>query len=144
MIRKAAVVGIVVAFAAAAGWASASPGVGSLVSVADVLSKSLGVSGDQASGGVGSILSLAQSKLSASDYTKVSSAIPGSDQYVQKAKDLGAVPSGGITDKSGLDAAYQKLGISPDVAKKFTPMVVDYAGKMGGSTVGSLLGAALK
>ena len=143
MIRKAAVVGIVVAFAAA-GWASASPGVGSLVSVADVLSKSLGVSGDQASGGVGSILSLAQSKLSASDYTKVSSAIPGSDQYVQKAKDLGAVPSGGITDKSGLDAAYQKLGISPDVAKKFTPMVVDYAGKMGGSTVGSLLGAALK
>jgi|SRR5215831_1424266 len=143
-IRKAAVVGIVIAFAAAIGLASSgSPG-SSLVSITDMLGKSLGVSGDQASGGVGSILSLAQNKLSASDYTKVASAIPGSDQYVQKAKDLGAVPSGGITDKSGLDAAYQKLGISPEVAKKFTPMVVDYAGKVGGSTVGSLLGAVLK
>ena len=144
LIRKAAVVGIAVVLAAAMGCASSGSSGGSAGAITDVLGKSLGVSGDQASGGVGSVLSLAQNKMPASDYTKVANAIPGSDQYVQKAKDLGAVPSGGITDKSGLDAAYQKLGISPDVAKKFTPMVVDYAGKMGGSTVGSLLGAALK
>ena len=63
---------------------------------------------------------------------------------MQKAKDAGAVPAGGITDKSGLDAAYQKLGISPEVAKKFTPAVLDYVGKAGGSSVQSLLGAVLK
>ena len=141
--RKAAVAGIAVVFAAAMGCASSSapssPG-----SLTDGLTKSLGVSGDQASGGVGSILSLAQSKLSASDYTKVANAIPGSNNYVEKARDLGAVPSGGITEKGGLDAAYQKLGISPDVAKKFTPMVVAYAGQVGGSTVEHLLSGALK
>jgi hypothetical protein len=143
LIRKAAVAGIAVVFVAALGCASSSapsnPG-----SITDGLTKSLGVSGDQASGGIGSILSLAQNKMPASDYTKVANAIPGSNSYVEKAKDLGAVPSGGITDKGALDAAYQKLGISPDVAKKFTPMVVSYAGQVGGSSVESLLSAALK
>jgi hypothetical protein len=118
--------------------------VGSLVSITDVLGKTLGVSGDQASGGVGSILSLAQNKLPASDYSKVADAVPGADKYVQKAKDLGAVPAEGIKEKSGLDGAYEKLGISPDVAKKFTPAVVDFVGKAGGSEVGSLLSSVLK
>ena len=124
--------------------ASSAQSVGSLVSITDVLGKTLGVSGDQASGGVGSILSLAQNKLPASDYSKVADAVPGADKYVQKAKDLGAVPAEGIKEKGGLDAAYEKLGISPDVAKKFTPAVVDFVGKAGGSEVGSLLGSVLK
>src|ERR1700751_6444664 len=50
--------------------ASSGQNVGSLVSITDVLGKTLGVSGDQAAGGVGSILSMAQNKLAASDYTK--------------------------------------------------------------------------
>ncbi|HEY6930880.1 MAG TPA: DUF2780 domain-containing protein [Thermoanaerobaculia bacterium] len=124
--------------------ASSGQNLGSVVSITDVLGKTLGVSGDQASGGVGSILSLAQNKLSASDYSKVADAVPGADKYVQKAKDLGAVPAEGIKEKSGLDAAYEKLGINPDVAKKFTPAVVDFVGKAGGSEVGSLLGSVLK
>jgi Protein of unknown function VcgC/VcgE (DUF2780) len=124
--------------------ASSGQNLGSLVSITDVLGKTLGVSGDQASGGVGSILSLAQNKLSASDYSKVADTVPGADKYVQKAKDLGAVPAEGIKEKSGLDAAYQKLGINPDVAKQFTPVVVDFVGKAGGSEVGSLLSSALK
>jgi uncharacterized protein VcgC/VcgE DUF2780 len=135
---------VVAFFVGATTPASSGQNVGSLVSITDVLGKTLGVSGDQASGGVGSILSLAQNKLPASDYTKVADAVPGADKYVQKAKDLGAVPAEGIKEKSGLDAAYEKLGISPDVAKKFTPAVVDFVGKAGGSEVGGLLGSVLK
>jgi hypothetical protein len=140
-IRKFALVGVAFLFAMAISRSSSGQ---SFVSITDVLGKTLGVSGDQASGGVGSILSLAQNKLSASDYSKVAGALPDSDKHVQKAKDLGAVPDGGITDKSGLDAAYQKLGINPEVAKKFTPTVIDFVGKAGGGEVGSLLSSALK
>ena len=133
----------VVAFASVSAAASGQ-GITSKLSVTDVLTKSLGVSKDQAEGGVGSILSLAQGKLQASDYTKVASAVPGADQYVQKAKDLGAVPAEGISNKSGLDAAYSKLGISPEVGSKVTSTVVDYVGKVGGGSVKSLLAGVLK
>jgi hypothetical protein len=140
-IRKFVLVGVAALFAMAISHSSSGQ---NFLNITDVLGKTLGVSGDQASGGVGSILSLAKNKLSASDYTKVAGALPDSDKYVQKAKDLGAVPDGGITDKSGLDAAYQKLGINPEVAKKFTPAVVDFVGKAGGGEVGSLLSSVLK
>jgi hypothetical protein len=89
------------------------------------------------------VLTLAGEKLPASDYTKVAAAVPGADSYVQKAQDLGAV-SGPVGDVSGLNAAYAKLGISPEVASKVTPLVVDYIGKAGGPTVQSLLTAVLK
>jgi hypothetical protein len=140
-IRLFLVVSVAVALVAGGACASSASSVGTIT---DVLGSSLGVSGSQASAGVGSVLSYAQNKLSASDYTKVANSVPGADQYVQKAKDAGAVPAGGITDKSGLDAAYAKLGISPEVAKKFTPAVLDYVGKAGGSSVQSLLGAVLQ
>jgi hypothetical protein len=35
------------------------------------------------------------------------------------------------------------MGISPEIASKFTPMVLDYVGKVGGSTAKSLLGGIL-
>lgn len=102
----------------------------------------LGVTTDQATAGVGSILSYAQNKLPAADYTKVANSIPGASNYVQKAKDLGAV-TGPITDTAGLNSALSKVGISPEIASKFTPMVLDYVGKVGGPTVKSALGAIL-
>jgi Protein of unknown function VcgC/VcgE (DUF2780) len=125
---------------AMSGAATSAPGVG----LTDVLGKSLGLTGDQASGAVGSYLSYTQNKLSPTDYTKVAAVVPGSEQYVQKAKDLGAVSSGGITDASALNAAYEKLGISPEVASKITPTVTNYIGKVGGSTVQSLLSSVLQ
>jgi hypothetical protein len=141
--RRSATVLVGVALVALCSCASGGGG-GSVMAIGESLVKSYGLTGDQSAGAVGSILSLAQGKLGASDYSKVASAVPGADGYVQKAKDLGAVPSTGISDKSGLDAAYSKLGISPEVGSKVTGAVVDYAGKAGGSTVSSLLGAVLK
>jgi len=126
--------------ASAAGAAASAAG----VDLAGTLGSSLGLTSDQASGAVGSILSLAQGKLSSSDYSKVAGAVPGAGQYVQKAKDLGAVPSTGISSKSGLDAAYAKLGISPEIGSQVTPLVVNYVGKAGGPTVQSLLASVVQ
>jgi hypothetical protein len=123
--------------------AGAAAGAASAAGLTSTLGSSLGLSTDQASGAVGSVMALAQTKLPASDYTKVASALPGSDTYVQKAKDLG-VDTSSITDMNGLNAAYSKLGISPEVGSQITPLVVNYVGKAAGPTVGGLLSSVLK
>jgi hypothetical protein len=126
---------------AAAGTAAASAA--SAAGLTSTLGSSLGLSTDQASGAVGSVLALSQAKLPASDYTKVANALPGADTYVQKAKDLG-VDTSTVTDMNGLNAAYSKLGISPEIASQITPLVTNYVGKAAGPTVGGLLSSVLK
>src|SRR5262249_40495307 len=90
----------------------------------------LGLPGGQASGAVGSVLSMAQGKLSATDYGKVAAAVPGASGYVQKAE---AANGGPVTN---LSAAYEKLGISPEVGSQVTPLVVSGISKLTGPTVG--------
>jgi hypothetical protein len=123
--------------------ASTAAGAASAAGLTSTLGSSLGLSTDQASGAVGSVLALSQAKLPASDYAKVAGALPGADTYVQKAKDLG-VDTSSITDMNGLNAAYSKLGISPEVGSQITPLVTNYVGKAAGPTVGSLLSSVLK
>jgi hypothetical protein len=107
-----------------------------------MLGSHLGLTSDQASGAVGSVLSLAQEKLQPSDYTQVASAVPGASSYVQKAKDVGAV-TGPIGDVSGLNASYSKLGISPEVASQVTPLITQYV-SAANPTAGGLLSSVLK
>jgi hypothetical protein len=106
------------------------------------LTKSLGVTENQAAGGVGSVLTLAQEKLVAGDFDKVAAVIPGSQKYLDMAKSLGAV-TGPIGNAAGLNSALGKLGISPSTASKFVPAVTDFVGKADGADVGKLLGSAL-
>jgi hypothetical protein len=107
------------------------------------LTKSLGVTSDQAEGGVGSMLTLAQEKLVAGDFDKIAAVIPGAGKYMEKAKSLGAV-TGPIGNALGLNSSLGKLGISPSTAAKFVPQVTKYVGKVGGKDVGALLSNALK
>ena len=107
------------------------------------LTKSLGVTENQAMGGVGSVLTLAQEKLSSGQFNQVASAIPGASKYLDMAKSLGAV-TGPIGNKAGLSSALGRLGISPDKAAKFVPAVTDFVGKTGGSGVSSMLSSALQ
>lgn len=107
-----------------------------------MLGSHLGLTGDQASGAVGSVLSLAQEKLQPSDYTQVADAVPGASSYVQKAKDVGAV-TGPIGDVNGLNASYSKLGISPEVASQVTPLIAQYV-SAANPTAGGLLSSVLK
>jgi len=107
------------------------------------LRSQLGVSEDQARGGIGSYLTLLQAKLAKGDFDKIASLVPGASGYLQSAKKLGAV-TGPLTNLQGLNGALGKLGMNPDTIAKFTPLVTNYLGKLGGPTVQQMLAGALK
>lgn len=107
------------------------------------LTSTLGLTEQQAQGGVGSILALAQEKLVKGDFDKIAAAIPGSQKYLDMAKSLGAV-TGPLSNLAGLNSALGRLGISPDKAARLVPAVTDFVNKAGGPEVGQLLGGALK
>jgi hypothetical protein len=107
------------------------------------LKSTLGVTNDQAEGGLGSILTLAQEKLAKGDFDKIAQVVPGSQKYLDAAKKLGAV-TGPLGSSAGLNSALSRLGIPPDTAAKFTPTVLDAVGKVGGDSVRNLLAGALK
>jgi len=111
-------------------------------SLTSMLSSKLGVTQNQAEGGVGSILKLAQEKLSAGDFDQVAKAIPGASKYLDKAKSLGAY-TGALGNLAGLNGALSKLGIPPETSAKLIPAVTNYVGKIGGSKTGALLKSAL-
>ena len=108
-----------------------------------MLTAQLGVTENQAKGGVGSLLSLAKEKLPATDFTKVANVVPGYAKYMELAKTLGAV-AGPLKNVAGLNGALGKLGMSTDTIAKFVPMVTNFMGKAGGSTVTKLLATVLK
>ena len=129
---------------------SANPDlVGSLVS-------KLGVTPKQAEGGAGALLGLAKGKLKADDFAKVATAIPGTDKLIASAPAADAPKGGGALGAAagavggktaglaGLAPVFSKLGLKSDMVAKYAPVVVDYAQKKGGDTVGKLLGGVLK
>ena len=107
------------------------------------LSSTLGLSKNQAEGGLGSILTLAQEKLEKGDFDKVAKAVPGASKYLAKAKSLGAV-TGPLKNLAGLKGALGKLGINEETASKFLSAVPEIVSKTGGSDVGKLLSSVLK
>jgi len=111
--------------------------------IVGALKGALGVTENQAEGGLGSILTLAREHLAKGDFDKIAAAVPGAQKYLDAAKKLGAV-TGPVTNSSGLDSAYSRLGIAPETAAKFTPTVLDAVGKVGGESVRNLLAGALK
>ena len=123
--------------AAAALQGCASIGGTGTSSVVDSLTSQLGVTPQQASGGMGSMLNYAKGQLSPSEFSTVANALPGADSYMKVASD--ALGGGAINSASGLGSAFSKFGMSPDMVGKFTPIVADYAGKYGGSTAKTLV-----
>lgn len=111
--------------------------------IVGALKSTLGVTDNQAEGGLGSILTLAQEKLAKGDFDKIAQVVPGSQKYLDAAKKLGAV-TGPLMNSAGLNSALGRLGIAPETAAKFTPTVLDAVGKVGGDSVRSLLAGALK
>ena len=129
--------------------AAAVPGCGSMeqmgmgsASVIDALTSQLGVTPQQATGGVGSMLSYAKGQLSPNDFSTVSKALPGADSYMQLASS--ALGTGTISTNTGLESAFSRLGMKPEMVGKFAPIVVDYAGKYGGSAAKSLLAGVFR
>jgi hypothetical protein len=120
------------------------------------LTKALSVTPAQASGGAGALFGLAKSRLSAGDFSKVAATVPGIDSLIKSApavsknpaaggvSGLGSSVPGGLGGLASLAGPFKKLGLSPDMATKFVPVLTGFVGSKGGADVASLLGGALK
>jgi hypothetical protein len=67
----------------------------------ETLTKEVGVTPAQAEGGADALLGLAKSKLSADEFTKVSSAIPGTDALLKAAPAAAAGTGGALGSVAG-------------------------------------------
>jgi hypothetical protein len=52
--------------------------------------------------------------------------------------------AGPLKNVAGLNGALGKLGMNADTIAKFVPLVTNFMGKTGGSTVTNLMAAVLK
>ena len=117
------------------------------------LTKGLSITPTQARGGAGSLFALAKTRLSDDEFSKVSSAVPGMHSLLKAAP---AVT--GNSEFSGLESslpgnmgrtvevaeAFHKLGLSPEMAAKFVPVMTKFVESRGGSSTAALLEKALK
>lgn len=115
------------------------------------LAKELKATPAQAEGAAGSLFSLAKSRLSAGDWSKVAGAVPGMDGLLKAAPQAAVGTTGGIGAIAGQAAglasaasAFSKLGLSPDLVGKAIPVLTSFVGKSGGADVAKLLTGVLK
>jgi hypothetical protein len=108
-----------------------------------LLMNKLKITDNQASGGMGSLLSLAKEKMPASNFSSLTGLLPQANKYMDTAKQLGAV-AGPLKNMAGLNGAFSKLGMSKEASKSFVPTVTDYVGKAGGDAMQKMLMSALK
>ena len=117
------------------------------------LSKELSITRPQARGGAGTLFALAKSRLSEDEFSKVSAAVPGMAGLLKAAPST-ATPSGLSSLEGALPGnmgrmaetaeAFHKLGLSPEMAGKFLPVMTKFVESKGGSSTASLLEKALK
>lgn len=117
------------------------------------LTKGLSITPTQAKGGAGTLFSLAKSRLSAGEFSKVSSAVPGMSGLLKAAPALsqssefsgmeGMLP-GNMGRMAEAAEAFHKLGLSPEMAAKFVPIMSKFVKTNGGSSTAALLEKALK
>ena len=100
------------------------------------LTSGLGVSPEQAVGGTGAMMGLAQSKLSPDQLGSITSAVPGLGDVTKAAGPLLAGTS--LTSLAGVQGAFSKLGMSPEMVGKFAPIIGDAISKGAGPQVAGL------
>ncbi len=114
----------------------------------------LGITQNQAEGGVGALFNNAKENLSAEDFSKASDAVPGVDKYMAEAPSTDSGGAGGLL-KSGLSSlggtgskiggmagladSFSKLGMNSETMTKFVPIVTDFMESNAGSGVAGLL-----
>jgi len=116
-----------------------------------LLTKNLGVTEKQATGGAGALFNLAKNSLGKKDFGKVSDAVPGIDKMMKaapKVAELGGVgdmvsslggSSGKLLGAASLVPQFSKLGMGKGMIKKFIPPILSFAKSKGGDTVMNLL-----
>ncbi|MGF1774355.1 DUF2780 domain-containing protein [Vibrio wakamikoensis] len=96
--------------------------------VVNDLVNNLSVSPEQATTGVGALLSLAQSSLGSDQQGELSSMIPGMDALTSS----GLLSS--IQDMDSVKSAFSSVGLDPAMISKFAPVVLEYLGSQGASS----------
>jgi len=117
------------------------------------LTKGLSITPHQATGGAGALFGLAKSRLNPTDFGKVAAVVPGMGSFLKAAPSTsggsglsgltGSLP-GNVGGMASEAAAFQKLGLSPDMVGKFVPIMTNFVQAKGGTNVASLLSGALK
>jgi hypothetical protein len=134
-----------IALAGLAGTGCATAGLPSGITsnpLVSALTSGLGVSPEQAVGGTGAMMGLAQNKLSPDQLGSITSAVPGLGDITKAAGPLlGSSPLSSLADVQG---AFSKLGMSPDMVGKFAPVIGDAISKGGGSGVAGLFTSLFK
>jgi hypothetical protein len=118
------------------------------------LTKQLSITPQQAIGGSGALFGLAKSRLKPTDFTKIADVVPGMDGLLKAApkpksdnNPMNAM-AGMLPGKAGglasVASSFKSLGLSPEMASKFVPVMTQFVQLKGGDSVASLLGGALK
>jgi hypothetical protein len=121
----------------------------------DQLTKSLGVSAAQAEGGAAVLFKAARDKLGGEEFGKLLGGVPGLGDLMKKAPAAGGGLSGmlgGLAGAMGGNAGliativggFSKLGLKPEDAKKFAPVIMGYLRTKVGPDVVSRLEQTLR
>jgi hypothetical protein len=121
----------------------------------DQLTKSLGVSAAQAEGGAAVLFKAARDKLGGEEFGKLLGGVPGLGDLMKKAPAAGGGLSGmlgGLAGAMGGNAGliativggFGKLGLKPDDAKKFAPVIMGFLRTKVGPDVVSRLEQTLR
>lgn len=119
------------------------------------LTKQLSISPEQAIGGTGAIFGFAKTKLKPEDFLKISNAVPGMDGLLKAVPvpgtggndplgGMGAMLPGKAGAMASLGGTFKQLGMSPQMAMKFLPVMTQFLKVKGGANVAGLLGGVFK
>ena len=120
------------------------------------LTKDLGVSKDQARGGVIALLRAGEQNLSPKDFKAFVADVPGADKLLKNAPPPSALSSlaGGIGSLfggktaagrwAGLAASFTELGVDLNTAKKFGPIIIEHVRQHGGEDLVDKIKVALR
>lgn len=121
-----------------------------------LLTNNLGVTEPQAKGGAGAIFDYVKQKVSAEDFAKVTSALPGVDSLLEFAPKTSNLPPqvgglspllGGKSDLSGgmaaLTESFAKLGLDAGMLDKYVKTILDFTQSEAGKAVTNIIKGAL-
>lgn len=97
----------------------------------------LGMSPSQATGSLGSLVSLASNRLSPADFAKFSGYLPNADKYLKGAEAAGLLKTP-VKNVAALNDNFATLGVEPNVARSFLGEMSKYFTAQGGDTARSL------
>jgi hypothetical protein len=121
----------------------------------DMLTKNLGIDGRQAEGGAAVLFNAAKQKMGGAEFSQLLGGVPGLPDLMHKAPPGGGGLSGmlgGLAGAMGGNAAliatvvggFGKLGLKPDDAKKFVPVILEFLHSKVGADVVSKLEKTLR